>query len=149
MAEIESNNLDDVNEGRPVTGPTDTTGSLDDVHEGVPVVGYEIGNAPSKATTPDPADDATDVEVDKTLSWADGGGAVSYDVYFGETSGALDSIGNQAGTSYDPGGLDPETEYFWRIDSVNTNGTTTGDEWSFTTASAVETRKATQVIVIT
>jgi hypothetical protein len=106
--------------------------------------------APSKATTPDPADNETDVATDQTLSWVDGGGATSYDVYFGTESGSLDSIGNQAGTTYDPGELDPETEYFWRIDSVNDGGTTTGDEWSFTTAAAAgATRKATIITVIT
>lgn len=151
MAEIESNNLDDVDRGKPVAGPTDTAGGLDNVHEGKPVVGYDLEAAalPSKATTPDPADDAIAVAIDKTLSWVDGGGATSYDVYFGESSGSLTSIGNQAGTSYDPGELDPETEYFWRIDSVNDNGTTTGDEWSFTTVGSAVSRKATCIVIIT
>lgn len=104
---------------------------------------------PSKATTPDPEDDEIDVAIDKTLSWADGGGATSYDVYFG-TSSPPDSIDNQAGTTYDPGELEFETEYFWRIDAVNDGGTTEGDEWSFTTAAAsAASRKATTVTVIT
>ena len=109
----------------------------------------EEPTAPEKATTPDPADDGTGVAAAPTLTWSNGGGATSYDVYFGTESGALDSIGNQAGTSYEPGTLDPETEYFWRIDAVNAYGTTTGDEWSFTTGTAVAIRKATTVIVIT
>jgi hypothetical protein len=29
--------------------------------------------------------------------------------------------------------FDYNTEYQWRIDSVNAQGTTTGDTWSFTT----------------
>lgn len=152
MAEIDSNNLDDLNEGRPVTGPSDTDGGLDESHEGAPVAGYEFPTAvPSKATTPDPADDATDVAIDKVLSWVDGGGAESYDVYFGTLSGSLVSIGNQAWPTYDPVDLDYETEYFWRIDSVNSEGTTTGDEWSFTTITepAGPTRKTTVVIIIT
>ena len=110
----------------------------------------EAPTLPSKATTPIPADDATDVAIDETLSWADGGGATSYDVYFG-TSSPPDSIGNQAGTTYDPGDLEYETEYFWRIDAVNDDGTTEGDEWSFTTEEepAVSTRRATAITVIT
>jgi hypothetical protein len=109
------------------------------------------GAPPSKAATPDPADNALDVALDKTLAWADGGGATSYDVRFG-TGSPPASIGNQAGTTYDPGALDPETEYFWRIDAVNANGTTPGDEWSFTTADEsppASTRVATAVTVIT
>jgi hypothetical protein len=29
--------------------------------------------------------------------------------------------------------MDPQTIYFWRIDEVNSSGTTTGVVWSFTT----------------
>jgi hypothetical protein len=93
---------------------------------------------PEKPTTPDPADDATDISVTADLSWEDGGGADTYDVYFGTDPEALDLVSEgQAGTSYDPpGSLDAETEYFWRIDAVNAYGTTEGDVWSFTTGAA-------------
>ena len=79
------------------------------------------------------------------VSWSDGGGATSYDVYFG-TDSSPDSgelRGNQAGTSFDPGTLAYSTTYYWRIDAVNTAGTTTGDVWSFTTAVAPPTCSAT------
>jgi hypothetical protein len=42
-------------------------------------------------------------------------------------------VRNQAGTSYDPGALNYFTTYYWRIDAKNPGGTTTGDEWSFST----------------
>ena len=42
-------------------------------------------------------------------------------------------IQNQAGTTYNPGTLSPNTTYFWRIDEQNGSGTTTGVVWSFTT----------------
>src|SRR6185436_13891760 len=41
-------------------------------------------------------------------------------------------IQNQAGTSYNPT-KSANTTYFWRIDEVNSSGTTTGTVWSFTT----------------
>jgi hypothetical protein len=44
--------------------------------------------------------------------------------------------GNQEGTGFDPGMLAYDTTYYWRIDEVNDAGTTTGVEWSFTTAAA-------------
>jgi hypothetical protein len=115
------------------------------LYEPEPAVG-----PPEKAADPDPYDDETGVAIDETLSWTDGGGATSYDVYFGTETGDLDSIGNQAGTTYDPGELEYDTEYFWRIDAVNDDGTTEGDEWSFTTRSEIvpSTRKATAVTVI-
>ena len=66
------------------------------------------------------------------LSWRAAPGATSYDVYLGATApGAFH--GNQTGTTFDPGTMDPKTDYFWRIDSINDAGTTTGWLWQFTT----------------
>ena len=96
---------------------------------------------PSKPTTPTPANDAT--EVDFTgfqLSWVDGGGATSYDVYIG-TSGSLTLVSDgQAGTTYTTTLAELQTIFaatpinqviYWRVDAVNAVGTTTGDEWNF------------------
>ena len=60
--------------------------------------------------------------------------AETYDVYFGPTGDlALISAG-QAGLSIEvPYALEYNTEYSWRVDATNENGTTTGDVWSFTT----------------
>ncbi len=44
--------------------------------------------------------------------------------------------GNQTTTTFDPGTLDYATTYYWRIDEINTIGTTTGTVWSFTTGAA-------------
>jgi hypothetical protein len=41
--------------------------------------------------------------------------------------------GNQSGTTFNPGLLNPGTTYYWRVDQVNAQGTMTGDVWSFTT----------------
>jgi hypothetical protein len=91
---------------------------------------------PRQATDPSPVNLATDVSVDTLLRWSDGGGATSFDVYFGADSDLRqeDRIGsNQTGTSVDPGELSPGTEYFWRVDSKNSAGTTRGAVWSFVT----------------
>jgi hypothetical protein len=89
--------------------------------------------APGQATSPSPANAATGVSTTATLSWTAGSGATSHDVYFGTTSpGTL--IGNQAGTTYNPGTMANSTTYYWRIDEKNAGGTTTGVVWSFTTA---------------
>jgi hypothetical protein len=95
--------------------------------------------APEKAINPSPANAGTGVEVAQALGWTDGGRATSYDVYFGESAGSLVLVSaGQAGTSYaPPDDLDAETTYYWRIDSINAAGTTTGDLWSFTTEAAV------------
>ena len=87
---------------------------------------------PGQATNPSPADQATAVSINADLSWDAGPRTDSHDVYFGTTSpGAFQ--GNQAQTSYDPGTMDNDQTYYWRIDEVNGSGTTTGNVWSFTT----------------
>jgi len=86
---------------------------------------------PSKATNPVPADGATNVSVTPILSWTNDGSATSYDVY---CNGQF--MGNQTAIACRLGTLSFDTTYSWRIDARNTNGVTTGDTWSFTTAQA-------------
>jgi hypothetical protein len=90
---------------------------------------------PLKAVSEDPADTATAVDVDKDLGWASGGFTNTYDVYFGTTPtpGGPEFQGNQGTTSFEPGTMSPFSVYYWRIDSRNDLGVTTGDVWSFTT----------------
>jgi outer membrane protein assembly factor BamB len=90
--------------------------------------------APGKATTPIPANNATSVSTTKTLSWTAGSYATSHNLYFSTTNPPA-FIGNQTGTTYNPGTMSLGTKYYWRIDEVGSGGTTTGDVWSFTTTS--------------
>ena len=89
---------------------------------------------PGKATSPDPPYQATDVGRTACLSWEAGQDATAHDVYFG-TSNPLPLVGRQTWVGFSPGLLDPDTEYYWRVDSVNDHGTTTGDTWTFTSGS--------------
>ena len=111
---------------------------IDEVNENGTTTGdlwvFETAGPPPKATNPSPADQAAGVSVTVNLSWAAASGATSYNVYFGTTSPPAFQ-GNQTETTFDPGTMEPLTVYFWRIDPVNDSGTTTGDLWSFTTAS--------------
>ena len=90
---------------------------------------------PGQATNPSPADQATDVSINANLSWNAGPRTDSHDVYFG-TSSPGSFQGNQAGTTFDPGTMDNDETYYWRIDEIGGGGTTTGTVWSFTTESA-------------
>ncbi|TET39216.1 MAG: hypothetical protein E3J72_00815 [Planctomycetota bacterium] len=88
------------------------------------------GTALPQASNPNPADSAASIPVTQQLSWDAAPGATKYGVYFGTISpGSF--MGNQSGTSFNPGQLDHGTTYYWRIDSSNSYGTTTGVEWSF------------------
>ena len=96
---------------------------------------------PSKATSPNPSNEAQGQSINVDLSWSNGGGAINYDVYFGTNSSAVSNAthaspefkGNRTSTSYDPGTLVYSTTYYWSIDANNTSGITPGDVWSFTT----------------
>jgi len=104
------------------------------------VVVVPIGtSAPEPATNPSPANGATGIWLDTNLSWTAGSGAASHNVYFGtdSTPDSGELKGNQFGTSYDPSTMSADTTYYWRIDEVNSNGTTTGTIWSFTTGDGI------------
>ena len=90
---------------------------------------------PPKATGPQPEDDATGVGIFVDLSWSPAPGATSYIVYFGTTPllGAGELQGEQPSTTFDAA-LRYDATFYWRVDTKNDGGTTTGDVWSFTTA---------------
>ena len=99
---------------------------------------------PNQATSPSPANSATDVSANADLSWSAGLYATSHDVYFGtdSTPGSTEFQGNQGSNSFDPGALQYDTTYYWRIDEKNSYGTTTGTVWSFTTESMQQPAQA-------
>jgi parallel beta-helix repeat protein len=120
----------------PKRGPFD--GKIDDVMlfnrvlSAGEVEQLYIESLTKKASNPNPANGATGVGVNSDLSWTAGGWAQSHDVYFGTTN-PPSFVGNQTGTTFNPGMLSYSTTYYWRIDEENPVGTTTGDVWSFTT----------------
>lgn len=93
---------------------------------------YVSSTAPTAAGNPYPSPGAIGVSAGVQLSWTPGIGAVSRNVYFGTTSpGEL--RGNQTGTTFDPGTLELNTRYYWRIDEINAQGVNAGPVWSFVT----------------
>ncbi|MBT8069770.1 MAG: S8 family serine peptidase [Gammaproteobacteria bacterium] len=96
--------------------------------------GSSTGDPPAAADSPNPSHGAIDVPLNFVLDWNAGTGADSHDVYFGTdpTPDAGEFQVNQPGTGFDPV-LANDVTYYWRIDEVNTNGTTTGSVWNFTT----------------
>jgi len=91
---------------------------------------------PAHARIPEPADGATDVNIDTALNWRAGREAASHEVYFGMDPDALPLAETVDTSTYTPSPLDLATTYHWRIDEVNEAEAISawqGDLWSFST----------------
>jgi hypothetical protein len=89
-------------------------------------------------SNPNPAKGAVDVTQTPALTWAPGFGS-THEIYFGTDAGALEKkgSGNLGSESYEPGQLEWNTTYYWRVNeanSTNADSPWTGPLWSFTTA---------------
>ncbi len=102
---------------------------------------------PGAVGSPMPSNGAMDIRQTQILKWVAGDNAASHEVYFGtdeevvrnantgspEYKGSRD-LGSQ---SYDPGKLEWDSTYYWRVDGVdnaNPDSPWVGLVWSFTTA---------------
>ena len=91
---------------------------------------------PRTAYSPHPADGFQFVDTQVTLDWMAGLNAKGHHAYFGDN---YDDVSNAAGamiqmeTTYDPGPLEKEKTYYWRVDEFDGTETHKGDVWSFTT----------------
>jgi hypothetical protein len=97
--------------------------------------------------SPIPAKSAVDVTQTPVLTWVPGVFADSHEVYFGTDADAVKNAdtsspeykgsGNLGSESYNPGQLEWDTTYYWRIDEANNASADSpwvGPVWSFTTA---------------
>ena len=104
-------------------------------------------STPGAAGSLKPVNGATGVKMTTTLNWTPGNSATSHDVYFGMDKDAVRNAtksspeykGNKplGSQSLNPGKLDWNTTYYWRVDginSLNSKSPWTGNVWSFTTA---------------
>jgi len=93
---------------------------------------YQLGYA----TNPIPADNATSVTTNLTLSWSAALGATGYDVHLDVVNPPADMVSqNQPGLSYTPSFIDTMTTYYWQIVARNATNTELSPVWAFTTGS--------------
>ena len=93
------------------------------------------------ASNPNPANGASGVAVNATLSWTAGAYATSHGVYFGAisnsvlnaTTNAPEFKGNLAAANYAPGLLASSGRFYWRVDEMAGANVTTGPVWTFAT----------------
>ncbi|MHC4534737.1 MAG: LamG domain-containing protein [Planctomycetota bacterium] len=97
--------------------------------------------------SPDPAKGAVNVTQTPVLTWVPGVFADTHEIFFGTDADAVENAdtsspeykgsGNLGSESFEPGQLEWNTTYYWRIDeanNANANSPWTGNVWSFTTA---------------
>ena len=101
---------------------------------------------PGAVGDPQPAYGAVDVGMNTVLGWSPADNAASHEIYLGTDQAAVRNADTgspeyQGSTtlgdeSCDPGILEPDTAYYWRVDAVDGQGNTSkGLVWSFTTGS--------------
>jgi len=90
-----------------------------------------------KAYSPVPSDGSEYIDTENpVLSWTPGIGAAFHTVYFGDD---YDTVANatdgppQDLANFSPEPLEFDKTYYWRVDETETQGTHTGDVWSFKT----------------
>ena len=151
-------NYDDVSnaaEGTPVGVPSYDPGTLEpekvyywrvDEFDAIETHKGDIWafTTPGAVGNPEPANGAVDVQMNTMLGWTAADNAASHELYFGAdadavrnaTTASAEYIGARAlgSENYDPGGLDWDSSYAWRVDEVYPTGTVKGLVWSFTTA---------------
>lgn len=98
---------------------------------------------------PQPADGATEQPVDTKLSWSVylcscALGVYWDDVYFGTTPNPP-RVAEQTGPPYDPGPLEPQTTYYWKVIAYDWDGGggTVSPVWTFTTGVALPVERST------
>ncbi len=113
------------------------TGGLTGLATETITVSGAANNPPNPPGNPDPTDGETDVHITTNLSWSctdPDGDLLKYDVYFGTTNNPplVDQDINT--TIYDPGTLQENTIYYWKIVAKDIHGDDTpGAVWTFTT----------------
>jgi len=157
-------NFADVNEGKPDTykGPMGfteyTPGTLElgkayywrvDEFDSINTYKGDVWSFTTKGGvgSPDPANGAVNVRQTLILKWSPGDSAASHEVYFGTDKDAVRNANTGSPEykgsrdlgfqSYDPGKLQWDTTYYWRVDGVdnaNPDSPWVGLVWSFTTA---------------
>jgi hypothetical protein len=104
---------------------------------------------PVTAFGSNPGNGSVDVVIDTALGWKPGKFAVTSDVYLGTDSNDVNNVdasnlasypnvtsASVTGDTYDPGLLDFNTTYYWRVDTINNaqaDSPWKGKVWSFTT----------------
>ena len=100
---------------------------------------HPFGFARPAASYPVPPDGEQNQPADAGLSWAAGQDAVAHEVYLGTSPllGPAQLQGSVSQPGFSPAALEPETTYYWRVDTTTSSGSVTGPLWSFRTSGSI------------
>lgn len=94
-------------------------------------IDFDAKPLPAKATSSSPVSGSTIPSTSTvTLDWANSSDAQSYDIYFGPTS-SPPWIGSTGSSNYGPMAVSEGQMYYWRISSINSCFSRSGDLWNF------------------
>ncbi|MEJ2705031.1 MAG: hypothetical protein P8Z79_21545, partial [Sedimentisphaerales bacterium] len=97
---------------------------------------------PGAVGNPQPANGVTDVAMATTFTWTAATNATSHELYLGLDKQAVRSADTNSpeykgskslgDESYDPGFLEADATYYWRVDEAYASNTVKGPVWTFT-----------------
>ncbi|HEC03326.1 MAG TPA: LamG domain-containing protein, partial [Phycisphaerales bacterium] len=118
---------------------------VNDAHPDSPWKGdvWSFWIPPRQAYGAVPADGVGYVLTDASLNWVTGYEGKLSQMYFGTDSAEVDAgtggtaKGPMVGTTFDPGPLEKDTTYYWRVDQFDGAVTHKGNVWGFTTVADI------------
>ena len=116
--------------------------------------GFWVGDnsPPNTPSNPSPANGAEGIDINLDLSWActdpdPTHDTITYDVYFGTNSTPPLIKSDHTEKTYNPGTMEYETTYFWKIVATDNHGATSqGSIWTFTTTDRPNTNPNPPII---
>ncbi len=100
-------------------------------------------NAPPNIWGRNPDNESTAVDTNADLSWQASdpdGDLVTFDVYFGETTPPVQVVSNQTETTFDPGKMNSNTTYYWKLVAWDDKGASKEEPiWWFKTKEETNT----------
>ena len=103
---------------------------------------YKVSDLPAEELVyfnpfnPTPSDGAIGIPLDENLGWSCYGsdsGSLTYDIYFGTNRNPPLVKSNHKSTSYEPGTLKPDTNYYWQVVVKDGGYAVKGGVWRFKT----------------
>ncbi len=115
-----------------ITGTVNAVAIVDDA-----TVTFIVGTPPAAPVLATPANGATGIATNPTLTWNASSGATSYRLQVSTDAGFATTVVDQSNittTSYAVSNLATNTTYYWHVNATNSGGTSAySTAWSFTT----------------